>query len=109
MPGFPTKNVALILKSVDNFRKFSSGKRGPLVSLLFQENKENLHLSHSLISFQTGFENISINILTFSRNWSWEINSLIHNVRKTQLKIKAVTLSYIYILSSCHRLVCLRF
>lgn len=51
VPGFSTKNVALILKSVDNFRKFSSGKRALLVSLLvFQENKENLYLSHNLIS-----------------------------------------------------------
>lgn len=75
VPGFSTKNVAMTLKSVDNFRKFSSGKGAQLVSLLFQENKENLYLSHNLISFQTGFENISLNVLTFSRNWSWEINS----------------------------------
>lgn len=100
VPGFSTKNVALILKSVDDFRKFSSGKRAPLVSLLlFQENKENLYLSHNLISFQTGFENISINILTVPRNWSWEINRVIHNARKRQLRIKTMTLSYVSILS----------
>jgi len=76
VPEFSTRNVALILQSVDNFRKFFSGKRAPLVPLLlFQESKENLYLSHNLISFETGFENISINIFTFSRNWSWEINS----------------------------------
>lgn len=95
VPGLSTKNVAAILKAVDNFRNFSAGKSAPLGFLLFQENKENLYLSHHLMSFQTGFENIGVDIITFSRNWSWEINIIIHNVRKEWLKIKAITLFHI--------------
>lgn len=57
MPGSPTKNVALLLKSVDNLKKFFSGKRDPLMSLLlFQENEKNLFLSLKSVSFHAVFQ-----------------------------------------------------